>query len=81
MSALRLTGYGPSNQWQKLVFDGDERKYELWETRLYKADRIKEVFGVAKISIDKNELVFSELVQYLDERSLSRSLSLVMQEH
>ena len=32
---------------------------------------LKEVFGVDKISADENELAFAELVQYLDERSLS----------
>ena len=38
---------------------------------------LKEVFRVGKINVDKNELAFSELVQYLDKRSLS----IVMREH
>ncbi len=30
------TGYGPSHtgqRWFRLLFDGDEKNYELWETR------------------------------------------------
>ena len=28
------TGYGPAGgRWQRLQFDGDERKYEQWELR------------------------------------------------
>ena len=74
MSDLRLTGCGPSNQWQNLVFDGNERKYELWETKILgytKLKGLKEIFIVGEISADKNQFVYAELVQYLDERSLS----------
>ena len=30
------TGYGsaPSNKWQNLVFDGDERKFQQWEVKI-----------------------------------------------
>ena len=32
------TGYGPSrrdngSRWSRLLFDGDETKYEIWETK------------------------------------------------
>ena len=66
LSCLRLlTGYGPSTQWQNLVFDGDKRKYKLWEAKIrdyLKLMGLKEVFGVGKISTNKNELAFAELV-------------------
>ena len=29
--STHATGYGPSNH--RLIFDGDERKYELWEVK------------------------------------------------
>ena len=57
------------------MFDGDERKYKSWATKIFSYLKLKvltEVFGVGEISNDK----FVELVQYLDKRSLS----LVMQD-
>ena len=37
----------------------------------FKLKRLKEVLGVDEIDADKKELTFAELVQYLNERSLS----------
>ena len=34
MSKLRSTVFGSSIQWLNFVFDGDERKYELWEAKI-----------------------------------------------
>ena len=70
--------YGHSNQWQNLVFDAEERKFELLETKILNYLKLKglEVFGVGEISADKHELAFAELVQYLDKKSFS----LVMQD-
>ena len=34
MSNLSLIVFGSSNQWQNLAFDGDKRKYELWEAKI-----------------------------------------------
>ena len=39
----KLTGYGPSNQWQNLMFDGDERKFEQWEVRILGYMQIKKL--------------------------------------
>ena len=71
-----LTGYGPSNRWQNLVFDGDERKFEIWETKVLgymKLKKLKEILvGTSPVDADKNETAFAELMQFLDDRSLSR---------
>ena len=37
----------------------------------FKLKGLKEVLGVVEIDTDKKELTFAELVQYLNERSLS----------
>ena len=73
---MSLTGYGPSNQWQNITFDGDERKFELWETKFLgymKLRKLKDVLVSEDDEVDeeKNETAFAELIQFLDERSLS----------
>ena len=75
MASQNLTGYGPSNIWQNLTFDGNERKYDLWETKILgymKLKKLKMVFVTeVEITEEQNETAFSELIQFLDERSLS----------
>ena len=70
-----LTGYGPSSQWQNLAFDGDKRKFEIWEVKILgcmKLRKLKETLvGTEEIDANKNETAFAELIQFLDERSLS----------
>ena len=70
-----LTGYGPSSAWRNLVFDGDERKFEIWETKIMgymKLKKLKKVFvGEEDVTPDQNETAFCELIQFLDERSLT----------
>ena len=73
------TGYGPS---RRLLFDGDENKYEQWEIKFLgymKLRNLKETLllktlptDTVKIAVDaeKNEEAFAELIQYLDDRSL-----------
>ena len=71
------TGYGPSptNQWQSLIFNGDERRFEVWQTKILaylKLKKLKEtVVGTAAVNQDKNETAFAEIIQFLDDRSLS----------
>ena len=69
------TGYGPSNFWQSLVFDGNERKFELWETKILgymKLKKLKVVFTTEdEITAEQNETAYAELIQFLDERSLT----------
>ena len=75
MNNPTLTGYGPSNQWQNLIFNGDERKFEIWETKLLgymKIKKLKDVLvGDDEPDAERNEMAFAEMIQFLDERSLS----------
>ena len=82
------TGYGPSHagqRWVRLLFDGDEKSYELWETRFLahmELRRLREVVledpeidedDEAALAEDeaKNGEAYAELVQCLDNKSLS----------
>lgn len=84
MEAESSTGYGPrrsAGAWQRLVFDGDEQKYELWEVKFLGHMRmlgLKETILSADDNVDreKNEECYAELIQFLDDKSLS----LVMRE-
>ena len=71
-------GYGP--RLAKLVFDGDESKYELWEVKFLGYLRIQHLHQIILSPTDqsddidfveKNATVFAELIQYLDNKSLS----------
>ncbi|XP_028412844.1 uncharacterized protein LOC114535735 [Dendronephthya gigantea] len=69
------TGYGPR---RTLVFDGNESKYELWEVKFLSFMRIQKLYNIFVPSSDERELdesknadAFAELVQCLDDRSLS----------
>ena len=75
-SGSLLTGYGPSSQWQNLAFDGDERNFETWEVKILgymKLRKLKEILVGTDdpADEDRNETAFAELIQFLDERSLS----------
>jgi len=72
-----LTGYGPR---MRLVFDGDEKKCELWEWEVkflgyMRLQKLHNVFvpleGEDPPSVEKNAEAFAELIQCLDDRSLS----------
>ena len=71
---LNLTGYGPAH---RLLFDGDERKYEQWEIKFFSYKRIKDLRdaidpdSTAIVSQERKERSFAELVQFLDDRSLN----------
>ncbi|KAF2354306.1 hypothetical protein FHG87_014938 [Trinorchestia longiramus] len=67
-----LTGYGPSN----LTFDGNDERYELWEVKFRAYLDLKSLNSVlegeeSSLDVVKNKQVFSELVQRLDDKSLS----------
>ena len=66
------TGYGPAH---RLYFDGDETKYEQWECKLLAYLKIKKLKDVvlpgAVASNDRKEEAFSEMIQFLDDRSLN----------
>ena len=78
-SSNNLTGYGPSSnagRFNRLYFDGDERKYEQWEIKFLgymRLQKLKDVILPSDEAPDatKNEEAFAELIQFLDDRSLS----------
>ena len=77
-STQSSTGYGPRTHW-KSYFDGDEARYELWEIKFLAHMRLQKLHktitsGVAptnEADTEKNAEAFAELVQHLDDRSLS----------
>ena len=78
------TGYGPSrrdngSQWSRLLFDGDETKYEIWEAKvlayLHTLSLKDAILGKNlngdETDMERNEEVYNELIQFLDYKSLS----------
>ena len=82
MSSSTSTGYGPSKtRWDHLHFNGDEREYDSWEIRMLAYFNLKGLkktvlpasesdIGDFEVDAEKDETAFSELVQFLDKRSL-----------
>ncbi len=70
-------GYRPSSH---LVFDGEESSYEQWEVKFLAYLSLRKlkrtVLGEGPPNVNKNEQAYSEIVQHID----NRSLSLVMRE-
>lgn len=90
-------GYEPR---LRLYFNRDETKFELWETKFLGYLRIQKLHDIILCQDDqkedddfmeKNATVFAELIQFLDDRSLSlimreakdngRRALQIMQEH
>ena len=73
-SSSNSTGYGP-RKW--LLFNGDESKYELWEVKFLAQMRLLKLHNVFvpdtddEVAASKKANAFAELVQCLDDRSLS----------
>ena len=76
------TGYGPSARSGRLMFNGDERKYELWEVKFLGYLQLQKLHAVilppeegghvdASLNDKKNADAFAELIQCLDDHSLS----------
>ncbi|KAJ8010117.1 hypothetical protein DPEC_G00071660 [Dallia pectoralis] len=80
-----LTGYGPrkefGSRWNRLCFDGDEKNYELWETKFLAHLRLLSLKSTilseppnddgVEEDAEKNEDAYAELIQLLDDKSLS----------
>ena len=65
------TGYGPSvTRTQRILFDGDKRNFTLWKPNLHQIfkDLDNDNFPLDE---KKNEETYAELVQVIDDRSLS----------
>ena len=61
--------------YKNLYFDGDERKFEIWNEKFIgymKIKKLKDILvGIGPVTQDDNENIYSELIQFLDERSIS----------
>ena len=76
MATTNPTGYGPR---RRLLFDGNESKYELWEVKFLGYMRLQKLYNVfvrleSEVEPPNEERqadAFAELVQCLDDRSLS----------
>ena len=74
---MSCTGYGCRNaKLMRLLFDGDDTKYELWEARFLgylQTLKLKETIVRSDNEPDeaKNEECYAELIQLLDDKSLS----------
>ena len=69
-----LTGYGPTRN--RLIYDGDEEKFELWSVKFIAHLALQGLAGVltaatADIDAEKNAKIYAELVLVLDDNSLS----------
>lgn len=73
-----------TSRWSRLIFDGDEKNYELWETKFLghlclqglKETILNEPSDEDEGDTAKNAEAYAELIQCLDDKSLS----LVMRE-
>jgi hypothetical protein len=80
MAGSNVTGYGPSSARHRLYFDGDQCNYEQWEVKFLgymKLRKLKDTITETKTDDlpagfkDKNEECYAELIQFLDNTSLS----------
>ena len=78
MSTQIPIGFGPRAA--KLLFHGDESNYELWKVKFLEYLRIQHLHQIIQSPkdqndnidfIEKNATVFTELIQYLDDKNLS----------
>ena len=71
MATHNLTGYLPRS---RLIFDGDERRYELWEAKFYgylHTLKLKKELEKDVTDAVKNADVYAKLIQLLNDRSLA----------
>ena len=75
------TGYGTSmlqqSRYSRLLFDGDEKKFEQWQIQFsgyMRLQKLKETIlkpVTDEVDVSKNEEAFAELKQFLEDKSLS----------
>ena len=71
------TGYGPT-RYGRLQFNGDETKFEAWETRFLGYMELKDLKttisptsgDTTAVDAGKNSRAYAELIQFLDDISL-----------
>lgn len=67
-----------SSRWARFIFDGDEKNYELWETKFLghlclqglKDTILNEPAGDDDEDEGENAEAYAELIQFLDDKSL-----------
>ena len=68
-------GCSTGGRWQRLVFDGDENNYELWEVKFLGHLRIiglkDTILSADEPDPETNAECYAELIQFLDDKSLS----------
>ena len=70
-----------SSRWSRLLFDGDEKNYELWETKFLghmQLQKLKDTIlngpavgvdeGALAVDATKNAEAYAELIQFLDDK-------------
>ena len=67
-------GYGQTRD--RMFFDGDEGRYDLWEIKFLSMLKLKKLDGIIDSTsespdAEKNSQIFAHLVQLLDDKSLS----------
>ena len=72
MAVVNSTDYGLRKN--NLVYNGNPDTYELWEIKFVSYFNLRDLDGIidgnGTVSVDKNALVFAELVQLQGDRSL-----------
>ncbi|GFR82275.1 CCHC-type zinc finger, nucleic acid binding protein a [Elysia marginata] len=71
---MASTGNGPRSN--RLIFDGDENKFHLWQVKFLAYLRIQKLHNILDegnddVDSDKNADLYAERIQVLDDRSLS----------
>ena len=74
-----------SGRWSRLLFDADEKNYEIWEIKFLGHLRLQGLKGIitsepegdeTEEEVASNAEAYAEMIQFLD----NKSLSLVMRE-
>ena len=74
MAMSTSTGYGPRT---RLIFNGNERKYELWKAKLLgylHTLKVKKELDKHKPDAENNTDIYAERIQLLDDRSLALAM-------
>ena len=69
-----VTGYGPSMTRNRLIYNGDESKFELWLEKFRGHLRLQKLLPELNLDepdVEKNACIYAELVMLLDDKSLS----------
>lgn len=57
-----------SSRWSRLVFDGDEKNYELWETKFLGHLRLQ---GLRDTILEEPDEAYAELIRFVDDKFIA----------